>query len=58
MHSKQRVLKTVNHEPADRVPVNLSTNRFVREFLMNRLKLKSHIDLLNHFNSGIVDLQD
>jgi len=58
MNSKQRVLNAINHKPYDRIPVNFCANRFVRRKLMNWLKLNNHIDLLNHFNSDIVDLRD
>lgn len=58
MNSKQRVLNTIDHKSVDRIPTDLSANRFVRENLMHWLKLNNHIDLLNYYKSDIVDLRD
>lgn len=57
MTSKERVLTAVSHGIPDRVPMDFHGNRWVLERLTRELGVQSHLELLGHLHSDVVDLR-
>ena len=57
MTSRERVLRTIRREPADRTPVDFSANAATLEKLHRSFGTRTHRELLDALGSDIVDLR-